>query len=118
MYQDAWSKELAERSCCRTMAGKPFKVGRFAHSLRVRLMREHVGVDVDALDEQELLRREPTKHEQEQEPWAPDAEHQQGHEGVTHPEGHAGHFANLVRFAGDTMGQGRFKISFSDAIFM
>jgi phospholipase D1/2 len=31
------------------MAGKPFKVGRFAHTLRVRLMQEHLGVDVDNL---------------------------------------------------------------------
>jgi len=37
------------------MAGKPFKVGSFAHTLRVRLMREHVGVDVDALTEEDLL---------------------------------------------------------------
>ena len=36
------------------MGGKPFKVGRFAHLLRVRLMREHLGIDVDALDEEEL----------------------------------------------------------------
>ena len=35
------------------MAGKPFKVGRFAHSLRVRLMREHIGIDVDALDDKD-----------------------------------------------------------------
>ncbi|KAG2065325.1 phospholipase D [Suillus decipiens] len=40
-----------------TMAGKPFKVGRFAHSLRMRLMREHVGVDVDA-----MVEHEPTPH--------------------------------------------------------
>ena len=33
-----------------TMAGQPYKVGRFAHTLRMRLMREHVGIDVDALD--------------------------------------------------------------------
>ncbi|PLW32818.1 hypothetical protein PCANC_18836 [Puccinia coronata f. sp. avenae] len=33
-----------------TMAGKPYKVGRFAHTMRVRLMREHLGVDVDAMD--------------------------------------------------------------------
>ncbi len=33
------------------MAGKRFKVGRFAHSLRLRLMREHLGMDVDALSE-------------------------------------------------------------------
>lgn len=32
-----------------TMAGKPFKVGKMPHELRVRLMQEHLGVDVDAL---------------------------------------------------------------------
>lgn len=32
------------------MAGKPWKAGKFAHSLRVRLMREHLGVDMDKLD--------------------------------------------------------------------
>lgn len=30
------------------MAGKPFKVARFAHTLRMRLMREHIGIDVDS----------------------------------------------------------------------
>lgn len=29
------------------MAGKPYKVGRFGRSLRIRLMREHLGVDTD-----------------------------------------------------------------------
>lgn len=43
------------------MAGKPFKVGRFAHTLRVRLMREHLGVDVDALSEEHLMVHEPAK---------------------------------------------------------
>ena len=37
------------------MAGRPFKVGRFAHTLRVRLMREHLGVDVDSLYEEDLM---------------------------------------------------------------
>ncbi|CAJ0539955.1 Ff.00g073100.m01.CDS01 [Fusarium sp. VM40] len=36
-----------------TMAGKPYKVGRFAHTLRLRLMREHLGLDVDEILEQE-----------------------------------------------------------------
>ncbi|CAH7667187.1 hypothetical protein PPACK8108_LOCUS1578 [Phakopsora pachyrhizi] len=36
-----------------TMAGQPFKVGRFAHTMRIRLMREHLGVDVDALETEE-----------------------------------------------------------------
>lgn len=29
------------------MAGEPYKVGKFPHTLRMRLMREHLGVDVD-----------------------------------------------------------------------
>jgi phospholipase D1/2 len=38
-----------------TMAGRPFRVGRFPHTLRVRLMREHLGLDVDEImcDERE-----------------------------------------------------------------
>lgn len=36
-----------------TMAGKPYRVGAFAHALRMRLMREHLGLDVDAISEQE-----------------------------------------------------------------
>ncbi|TFK73598.1 phospholipase D [Pluteus cervinus] len=46
-----------------TMAGKPFKVGRFAHTLRVRLMREHLGVDVDAMEE-ETMPIDPAKHDE------------------------------------------------------
>ncbi|KAH7026044.1 uncharacterized protein B0I36DRAFT_153112 [Microdochium trichocladiopsis] len=36
-----------------TMAGKPYRVGRFAHTLRMRLMREHLGLDVDEITEEE-----------------------------------------------------------------
>ncbi|KAI1794831.1 phospholipase D [Ganoderma leucocontextum] len=68
-----------------TMAGQPFKVGRFAHTLRVRLMREHLGVDVDALYEEDLMASEPSKEPDEQEPWDPDREQQFGKDsGVTH----------------------------------
>ncbi|ODQ54876.1 phospholipase D, partial [Saitoella complicata NRRL Y-17804] len=35
------------------MGGKPYLVGRFAHSLRMRLMREHLGVDVDGIEQEE-----------------------------------------------------------------
>jgi phospholipase D1/2 len=42
-----------------TMAGRPFKAGRFAHTLRVRLMQEHLGVDVDALWRDDLISKEP-----------------------------------------------------------
>ncbi|EJD41463.1 phospholipase D [Auricularia subglabra TFB-10046 SS5] len=37
-----------------TMAGQPFQVGRFSHTLRMRLMREHLGIDVDALSAEEF----------------------------------------------------------------
>lgn len=37
------------------MAGEPFEVGRFAHTLRLRLMREHLGVDVDEIEEKDTL---------------------------------------------------------------
>ncbi|THV05210.1 phospholipase D [Dendrothele bispora CBS 962.96] len=66
-----------------TMAGKPFKVGRFAHTLRIRLMREHLGVDVDAMYEEDLMSKEPLKPEHDQEPWDPDTEQQYGRPGVT-----------------------------------
>jgi len=36
-----------------TMAGEPYHVGKFAHTLRMRLMREHLGLDVDAITEED-----------------------------------------------------------------
>lgn len=33
-----------------TMNGKPFRAAKFAHTLRMRLMREHMGVSVDVVD--------------------------------------------------------------------
>lgn len=36
-----------------TMAGQPYRVGRFAHTLRLRLMREHLGLPVDDILEEE-----------------------------------------------------------------
>lgn len=47
-----------------TMAGQPYKVGRFPHTLRMRLMREHLGVDVDAVMDEE---REEQFHDEEAE---------------------------------------------------
>ncbi|KZT64620.1 phospholipase D [Daedalea quercina L-15889] len=68
-----------------TMAGKPFKVGRFAHTLRVRLMREHIGVDVDGMHEEDLMASEPTKSPDQQSEWDPENEEEHGREtGVTH----------------------------------
>ena len=37
-----------------TMAGRPYQVAKFAHTLRVRLMREHLGTDVDSLRNYEV----------------------------------------------------------------
>lgn len=37
------------------MAGQPYKVGKFPHTLRMRLMREHLGVDTDAIGEEEWM---------------------------------------------------------------
>ncbi|KAI9860421.1 MAG: Phospholipase D1 [Trichoglossum hirsutum] len=42
------------------MAGKPYLVGRFPHTLRVRLMREHLGIDVDEIMDEE--RRQDAEH--------------------------------------------------------
>lgn len=74
-----------------TMAGKPYKVGRFAHTMRVRLMREHLGVDVDELEAQEgthedLLKKEPTADEMKTDEDAWDPDHQQEPHGEGKPQ--------------------------------
>ncbi|TFY61283.1 hypothetical protein EVJ58_g4601 [Rhodofomes roseus] len=95
-----------------TMAGKPFKVGRFAHTLRVRLMREHIGVDVDAMHEDDLMASEPTKAPDEQSEWDPEDEEEHGKEtGVTHIGKRQKRTAmgSLFRDTLDGVEQGRFK---------
>jgi phospholipase D1/2 len=47
-----------------TMDGEPYLVGRFAHTLRMRLMREHLGIDVDEVMEEE--RRMELEREEEE----------------------------------------------------
>lgn len=75
-----------------TMAGRPFKFGRFAHSLRMRLMREHLGVDVDALDEEGLMAHDPMKSEHGQKLWGPESVQQHGQvEGKAQKTGHIHH---------------------------
>jgi phospholipase D1/2 len=65
-----------------TMGGKPYKVGRFAHTMRVRLMREHLGIDVDELEaaegRAELESREPEKMQEKKDEWDPDQEQSHG----------------------------------------
>ncbi|KAJ7043969.1 phospholipase D [Mycena alexandri] len=79
-----------------TMAGKPFQVGRFAHTLRVRLMREHLGVDVDSMEEDHLMARKPVKPENEQEKWVPDADEDDGYVKEPKTRTAVGAFANTV----------------------
>ncbi|GAA5927466.1 uncharacterized protein JCM15063_005909 [Sporobolomyces koalae] len=67
-----------------TMGGKPYQVGRFAHTMRVRLMREHLGIDVDELESsegrEELLAREAKVMKEEDDQWDPDNEQKRGDE--------------------------------------
>ena len=52
-----------------TMNGEPYLVGRFPHTLRMRLMREHLGLDVDEVMEEERQERE---EEQQKRQWEHD----------------------------------------------
>lgn len=46
-----------------SMNGKPYRVARFAHTLRMRLMREHLGLDVDQImEEAQVLENEHLRH--------------------------------------------------------
>ncbi|KAG9016332.1 Phospholipase D1 [Tulasnella sp. 427] len=56
------------------MAGKPFKVGRFAHTLRIRLMREHVGIDTDSMYEEDLMATHAQAKPEDVKTWDPDHE--------------------------------------------
>ena len=60
------------------MGGEPFEVGEFPHTLRKRLMREHLGIDVDA-----IYRREQAVREREEQ----DAEMERIYREETQPQG-------------------------------
>ncbi|KAN0129506.1 phospholipase D [Lactarius tabidus] len=87
------------------MAGKPFKVGRFSHSLRVRLMREHIGIDVDALDNEDVRAHGSTERRPETGVWDPDNEQMHGREFVTEkgPHHHTEKLKDVMRSAADAM---------------
>lgn len=80
------------------MDGKPFKVGRFAHSLRVRLMREHIGIDVDALDHEDTRAHNTAEGEHVPNTWGPDTG-QRGWGSVTEKRHHAERAKDTVRDA-------------------
>jgi len=81
------------------MDGKPFKVGRFAHSLRVRLMREHIGIDVDSLDDEDTRAQNTAEGEHVADIWDPDMEQQRGWGSVTEKRHHAESAKGMVRDA-------------------
>ncbi|KAG1748704.1 phospholipase D [Suillus lakei] len=86
-----------------TMAGKPFKVGRFAHTLRMRLMREHVGVDVDAMTEHDPTPHQETRHDHEQD-GDPESEQERGGRDVTQTK-HMSPIRNMLHTAGEGIEQ-------------
>jgi len=49
-----------------TMNGKPYLVGRFPHTLRMRLMREHLGLDVDEVMEEDQQEEQTQEGQREQ----------------------------------------------------
>jgi phospholipase D1/2 len=83
------------------MDGKPFKVGRFAHSLRVRLMREHIGIDVDALNDEDIRAQNTAEGEHVANIWDPDTEQQRGCGSVTEKRHHAERAKDRVRDAAE-----------------
>jgi phospholipase D1/2 len=89
------------------MAGKPFKVGRFAHSLRVRLMREHIGIDVDALDDEDTNNTAERGHLAN--PWNPNAEQRRARGSVPEKSRFEGKTKNKMR---DAVRQGNIILYF------
>jgi phospholipase D1/2 len=81
------------------MDGKPFEVGRFAHSLRVRLMREHIGIDVDALDDEDMRAHNTAEDGHVANIWDPDTEQQRGSGSVTEKRHHVERGKDRVRDA-------------------
>ncbi|KAG0148284.1 hypothetical protein CROQUDRAFT_41585 [Cronartium quercuum f. sp. fusiforme G11] len=91
------------------MGGKPYKVGRFAHTMRVRLMREHLGVDVDALEAEEA-NMELMEHQRESSTsmigsgmWDPDREQRnegEARDGVTHVFSNRARAASVIKSLG------------------
>lgn len=71
-----------------TMACEPYLVGRFPHTLRMRLMREHLGIDVDEVMEDDRQEEEKSQADQ----WERDMDE-------FHGEGRNSDVANLDRKA-------------------
>ena len=53
-----------------TMNGDPYLVGRFPHTLRMRLMREHLGLDVDEIMAEEVQQKADEEWDREMQEFA------------------------------------------------
>lgn len=105
------------------MAGKPFKVGRFAHTLRVRLMREHLGVDVDALYEEDFQAQETPNPPpaSESDKWDPDKEQENisaaspkiEEDSTTRIKGESSTIGRMFQTAGQTVQQRKYSSCYS-----
>ena len=91
------------------MAGESFKVGRFAHSLRVRLMREHLGIDVDAFDE-DIPAHDTAEAGHVADVWDPDAEQRRGLRSTSEESHHAERARNTMRDVKDAVRQGEIML--------
>jgi phospholipase D1/2 len=96
------------------MAGKPFKVGRFAHSLRVRLMREHLGIDVDALDDEDTRAYNTAEGGHVANVWDLNTEQGRARGYATEKSHHAGKAKNVMR---DAVRQGDIRLHFKLSSF-
>lgn len=76
-----------------TMGGEPFAVGRFAHTLRIRLMREHLGVNTDECEQTEFNMdglAKVCKYDEMVEIWDPDQHNGIGGSGKLHDKSKMG----------------------------
>lgn len=80
-----------------TMNGKPYLVGRFPHTLRMRLMREHLGLDVDEIMDQERRDQERQKAEE----WESELSTRQSHHEDSYRSDDSSSDASLIRRNGN-----------------
>jgi hypothetical protein len=69
-------------------------------------MREHIGIDVDALDDENIRVHDTPKVGHGESVWEPDAEQRYGQKPVTEKSHHAERAKNMMRDATDAIRQG------------
>lgn len=71
-------------------------------------MREHLGVDVDSLYEEDLMANDPEKSEMQQDVWDPDAEQRFGQEnGTTVKAAHTTAIGGLLKTTGNGIAESK-----------